>query len=152
MNLQEELKTTEARADYHRAEALAAQMRIDTLKEKISETEKPKLRHGDYGHELHSGMPRIFLLHRSEGFIAANGQDAWSGPSEADKNILRLGNILDDLTALREDLTEFEVCSEPVYWNDDNDLCIDAAYVPEGDIDAFILNLRRMQATRKRNG
>jgi hypothetical protein len=86
--------------------------RIEELEQLIAEEQKPKLRHGDYGYFL-SGA-RWLIIKRNEileisGGCSASGMKASALPSYDRDGYV--GNIFDDLAAMQEDVTEFEVKS-----------------------------------------
>lgn len=132
---------------------------IRRIKAEIKAEKKPKLRHLDYG-----------VSDRGYGgFVAVNGR--WVNQygntgdeidAEAKRHFVTLGNTLDDLKALSEDVTESSVKSRGtmtinIKTREDkynNRVCIeqggDYFFVPHETLGDFILKLRQMQATIKR--
>ncbi len=82
------------------------QKAIDKAKSELSTLDKPKLRHGDYG--LHGFGGDNWL--KLEGEIRWIGHDDYlghAGISESNFIDVKVGNLIDDLKAMSEDLTEF---------------------------------------------
>jgi hypothetical protein len=142
-----------------------ADAEIEALKAKLAEESKPKLRHGDYGYDK-EGDPCLYLC--------AQSKDHGDGPmrrcssawlyeyeitNDSFKIVTLIANIFDDLKALQEGVTEFEIgcfkvdiCSGFLYITDwyDKDDDGDIAELPIEDLSAFVLKLRQMEATLKR--
>ena len=83
-------------------------MNTEEIKE-ISEAEKPKLRHGDYGRFV-TGTPRLFCRN-SEGVLQPSDQKKMWGDDANSGNCMNgytiLGNIFADLKALAKPLKGF---------------------------------------------
>jgi hypothetical protein len=128
------------------------------LKKELAEAKKPKLKDGDYGE---TGTCR---------WVRVAGKVYWLDSTQKTPSDLRdshflediSGNLTDDLTALQEDVTEFEIKSEgrlPVkgelkgseVWMSQNYEKENKHIIIDKDLlDDFILNLQKMQATLKR--
>ena len=134
---------------------------IERLEAERAEAEKPVLRHGDYGYgkdnshrvTLHCDMKTV-----TAGDGSVNNTNAVSNERYYPSPVL--GNIFDDLKAMAEDLTEFEFAeTDRAYQftavsNDYTVMLTDSGghiiNVDLKDIPAFILNLRKLQATQER--
>ncbi len=156
MSLKEQLKTAEACRDYHRDALMEAQKHLNGVEDEIKEAEKPKLRHGDCNIAnnaivgTHNNSTSELVWTDEDGYVTG-----LRGPRAVDFN------AHDDLKALQEDLMEFEIPCDT-----DGDEPIEAGYFPDGyfcvrsegdyrltpkQLDKFILKLRQMRATAKRN-
>jgi hypothetical protein len=149
MNKEEiEHKLAQARKDRDDIAESVCQLE-DMLAE--AEKSKPKLRHGDYGY---CGKPNIYNMYfvdgrpvRPFGISDNGGQEFIDEPIHEFKAV---GNIFDDLKALSEPLEEYETgAGMKVKLTNDGDLSFSCTYVVNRNIPAFILNLRRMEATLK---
>ena len=159
MNLQEELKTAQKCADYHRAEALAAQGRIDNLTAQIAEAEKPKLRIGD---EYLSASGNFIVVEDKQGVLrpCVGTQVCYHMTAKVEDGDIYCGNRFDHLAALQEDRTDFKVDwpdggGEAVKaWLGSSDMGIkqysDKTWYTFGMIDELILGLQQLKATQKR--
>ena len=142
--------------------------RLEKVKREIAEEAKPKLRHGDYG-EWFGPNKNSFILDLSEatnneyyGLWRVEDGDIGTRIGHSEANFSKstiLGNIFDDLKALQEDVTEFEIDAGA------NQFATKASFFPnhvniadEGgevainyrNLSTFILKLRQMEATLKR--
>ena len=126
----------------------------------IAEESKPKLRHGDYG--MVRGFQKLMI--RSGGKIESCGSSFMHGEGSMldDPDAVILGNIFDDLKAMREDVDEFEIEGRKNHvrsvkvdkglnhiniFDPDEDGLSQIAFE---DLPDFILKLRQMEATLKR--
>lgn len=136
----------------HSDETLA---RLKVLKEQIKAEGKPVLRHGDYGVSGNCGE-FILAMQKQSGnkFFYADTGGQVDALNHAAGHVVS-GNVFDDLEALQEDVTEFEIKENRVEVSnaginiedtEDNDL----VSIATGDMDEFILKLRQAQATLKR--
>ena len=84
---------------------------ITELESHLAEAEKPKLKHGDYGHD-EDGGDRFVVIEQSTLFGSPKAfyanQNGQVDVNESTVSRIRLGNIFDDLKALAEPLKEFE--------------------------------------------
>ncbi len=127
----------------------------------LAEAENPEYRSGDYGMGCKG---HFFALCGSGSDTKAaidNGEvERWGENSEnyCYNEATCLGNIFDDLKAMAEDVEEFEVdngtyMSLKVSWNGNKIRIGDGGgfvLIDHHEIPAFILNLRRLQATHER--
>ena len=138
------------------------------IEAEIEAEKKPKLRHGDYG-EWYGPNKNSFILDLSEatnneyyGLWRVEDGDIGTRIGHSEANFSKstiLGNIFDDLRALQEDVTEFEIDAGA------NQFATKASFFPnhvniadEGgevainyrNLSTFILKLRQMEATLKR--
>lgn len=84
---------------------------IEILEKSLADEEKPELRHGDYG--FADGCPRMTAKYDDD--VRHYGETG--NHTGAINNLpikVVLGNIFDDLKALQEDVTEFEVNCDTV--------------------------------------
>lgn len=162
MNLKEQLKTQEADAELHRTMAKRARMEIDRIKAEIAEAEKPKLRHGDV--RLFDRTPASPMIYMADSWYNKNGlMSTWENCEKLPTKY----NFFDDLKALQEPLEEFEIkhgypCKQRVnagwsiqpsgllYVGCGEQGTTRSFHFSAGELDEFILNLRRMQATQER--
>ncbi len=79
---------------------------ITELERKIEESKKPELRHGDYGYA--SEEPELRLWVDCDDGLQWCNEDIVKGTS-CDAHAVALGNIFDDLDALKEDVDGFEI-------------------------------------------
>ena len=125
--------------------------------------EEPKLRHGDYGYRQGCTEPIIIMdsVNREERLCfrtKAGGMGEYTSVRHG--NCTLLGNIFDDLKAMEEDLTEFKMdngtyASIEVQWHTNGQMLRlrdkdGFMLIKYRDVPAFILNLRRMEATLKK--
>jgi hypothetical protein len=141
---------------------------IRGLKQQIAEEKKPKLRHGDYGLYVRNGDTYKFYVDKAGTLQFEVRQAGWSEyanqPLHETAKVIRQGNIFDDLKALQEDVTEFEIEGQPVKDGVSmEDLSVKTnphhLVIDQGDdrvtlthdkVPAFILKLRQMEMTMKR--
>ncbi len=87
-------------------------LKIDTdrLISELAESEKPELRHGDYGWTP-KGFQQIMVKTGDDSNIFAGSGFASVKEEFEGEEVLEaaIGNIFDDLKAMQEDLTEFDV-------------------------------------------
>ena len=181
--LQAELAETNAKIEQNAVDLASVQANrseleadIETLKAKLAEEQKPKDKVGDYG---------LSRMKRGGFFIAEDRKHGllWNSSGSSDStvisevkettcvpdNFIHLGNIFDDIAALQEDVTEFEVPETDDEWGikvdiDDEHEQVQLRVVYSsgvedreqglsfrfGQLSALILNLRKMEATQKR--
>ena len=103
---------TEQKSNEANGEKLAIELK--ELKAELKAADMPEFRHGDYGVWLATNQ--CFTVDMSEGgvihllWVGGEKRNTWSTNSRVlKKNAIILGNIFDDLKALKEPLTEFEV-------------------------------------------
>jgi len=129
---------------------------LGKINAQIAEAENPKLRHGDYGidetNERFVVAEQSTLVGSPKAFYADQG-----GQRRADEHIpskYRLGNIFDDLKALQEEVTEFDLGKYTGYWSGVGCLVIKDAIekivIEPDSINEFIRKLSQMWATQKR--
>jgi len=158
MNTEDKLKDVNAKISQNSDDLASVQVNRDRLfqeqrnLEAMIEAEKnPKLRHGDYGYNIH-GNSRVRLngkTYYEEGEVAGFMEDKLTKIE---------GNIFDDLKSMQEDVTEFTFTSESdpllveVTDIDGIRLSVKGAviYVYRDEISSFVLKLRQMEATLKR--
>lgn len=160
------LAEAKAKVMANQADLNAVQANKDKLKaevvelgKKIAEAKKPELRDGDYGPDENGQMSIALARGGGEFFYYQRGVNS-NHPGY--KPVTVLGNIFDDLKALQEDVTEFET----VDGSRQNEIEVDFTekHLRIVDKDAgghlaitienlpdFILKLRQIQATLKRN-
>lgn len=133
---------------------------IALIEEQIAEEAKPKLRHGDYWPI--NGSYQIVLKRDSD--LELFGDRSGCGMRPGISNLeLRTGNIFDDLKALQEDVTEFEIEESKKHYSlkaslytasDGGVQLVDSSGheigIDSAILSAFILKLRQMEATLKR--
>ena len=117
--------------------------------------EAPKLRHGDYGCAY------------SQNWAHINGQTFWTDPDisakariselpdshflKVTKEIFNFGDLEFTQKALQEDVTEFRTGSgNTAHIDKIGDLIFECRVVAAGNIDDFIMGLRQLQATKRR--
>ena len=149
----------------HTANGIMAE--IDTLEKQIAEAKKPELRHGDYGPGVNCSCEGELrpMIEDYECNLLYCGSASLSDGTNPEASISEVyGNILDDLKALQEDVTEFEVgcrCNSHDKLTvsitcacDDDDMMFqfgnESVHVSSRDLPGFILKLRQMEATIKR--
>lgn len=136
--------------------------RIEELKATLAEEQKLKLRHGDYGFgtnwDCNDADAFVFTHQTSEekSFYASGMGQINTDP---DKHPV-LGNIFDDLKAMQEDVTEFEIegyyDGEVVKFKLTTDGRVlvrfknNTLYIHKEQLGGHALKLRQMQATLKR--
>lgn len=152
-------------------EEIVAEMKRDKelLEQQLAEEQEPKLRHGDYGTCNDSWVFLDGVIHWlgivGDAKIVSldNGEDVFVSS--------RIGNQLDDLKALSEDVTEFELIDDDKDKPDGVgetaiDVCIDDGSVrinfkydgrevmafldEEKSLPLFMLNLKKVRATLRR--
>ncbi len=152
---------------------------INKLKAEIAAAEKPKLRHGDYGYDV-GGKPCAAMRYyddpgkklRAVSTTCIHTVDCSEHTECVPKTVI--GNIFDDLKAMKEDLTEFEIEREVhngemqaylghSHGSDCSCKCSqkphDSVYIHTGTSGWFSLDqlakiiksFRQMEATAKRN-
>jgi len=126
---------------------------ISRLKAELAEAKKPKLRHGDirtFGISKEIGI--IDLSESQHHVIWRNGDKRNCASADESELIGTLYEVFDDLKAIQEPLEEFSMGWFNFKWDEDGKLSLDCgSYIDPDDIAEFILNLRRMEATMKRN-
>ena len=136
----------------------AMDLMIAELHAQLAEAEKPKLRCGDYitsdGEAIiiaPSQLPAFPMTSYNErGMACGKVEDG----IHSTRHIQPLGNIFDDLKALAEPLEEFEYKGyshgKKIKFEDDGGIDLGSLRrIKKEDIPAFILKLRRMEATMK---
>jgi hypothetical protein len=163
MNKVEELKELKIAQSHNEKsrEGMAASYRkrcfkIIELETQIAEEAKPKLRDGDYGINTASGS--WIRVKGKVWWIGKHSQDTAS--SLCDSLFIEdlVGNIIDDLKALQETVTEFTLTmgnTTPMKVDvSGSRICFkqgkDCHYVPKKNLPALILGLQQMQSTHKR--
>ena len=159
-------KQNEIEQESNRANSNILSHQLEELKKELAESKKPKLRHGDYGYGSNWREDAIdafvYTIQSGQGkaFYA-------SGMGQIDTNQSKhpvLGNIFDDLTAMQEEVTEFETncCLENKHelsvttssttnrtvFTTTNGIDI---YVELEDMPSLIRNLQCVMATLKRS-
>ncbi len=161
MSLQEQLKDEQACIDHHEEKAGEAYKRRDEVLTKIK-AEKPKLRHGDAGWDK-TGNPCLALHHvndpaddlRAVGHNCIHSVSVNAGGHNCIDTLAY--NVIDDLKALQEDVTQFGVDFKRVFSGEGGGFGIrdkmtgHTIYISGRDSDEFLLKLRQMDATAKRN-
>lgn len=170
MSLQDELKALKLKQDHAKASiggmeqgCLKREFDINALEIKIADEAKPKLRHGDYGYNGNSKACMVNQLHDGHGnkLTVSNSSESYTyvfrQEDTADqcrhfdpKDVL--GNIFDDLKAMQEDLTEFEVDGTIFKLLGDtldvtNTNSCNGRIFLIAEMDAIVLGLRQMQGT-----
>ena len=128
----------------------------------LEKMEESELRHGDYGFSSNRQAAVHVTLHGSGKETAmcdVGVLESLVSPLAHDPEVV-IGNIFDDLKALSEDMEEFKIengsrAAVMCKMDKDGDLRIQndfpqLIFILPKHIDAFILNLRRLQATAKR--
>ena len=139
---------------------------IAELKAKLAEEQKPKLRHGDYGLDC-MGSRSVIAINQGGRLVKsmANGYtDCYNAVCIQNHRYPVLGNIFDDLKAIQEDVTEFEIegCGFKLRVTiSGTDIAISViepgqgemktTYIPQQRQAELVLKLRQMGATVKRN-
>jgi hypothetical protein len=135
------------------------------LAEETAEAAKPKLRHGDYRTNPPWHDPLIYL----DGDWFNKKDKMHNGTAWCEKHGEYSGNIFDDLAALQEDVTEFEIAETEDDWAirvdiDDEDEQVQFRVVyssgvedreqgmgfPFSQLPAVILGLKKFEATLNR--
>lgn len=159
----------EQKSNQDNADRLAEE--LAELTAKLADTKKPKLRHGDVrrwpcaSKSFYGGLWSIADLSDSGDIkqVWIGGKTNQSIKAEGYPNIsdsVEMFNIIDDLKALQENVTKFEVDdfggeSIKCWVSDDDDIRISfnkqcALFLKPDEFSAFILKLRQMEATLKR--
>lgn len=128
---------------------------VSDLKQEITESKKPKLRHGRCGYMSVTGAPYITIGNGVEAVVYF--EDGSSKPVGEFQDGLSSSEgvtafeAFDDLTVLQEDVTKFEVDGLDIRIDSDGDLSLDGeVYIKPDKIGEFILKLRQMEMTLKR--
>lgn len=124
---------------------------IENLKHELAEAEKLKI--WDYGISGTSHFPRIVL---PDGKLSTKTAII-SGDREADRPTIIYGNLADDLKAISEPLEEFELDIHKYYIDKRPEMSHAPIYIAGNwhtldELSAYILNLRRLEATAIRKG
>jgi len=152
---------TEARLAQCRIDKLALAKNEDKLVAELAAMDEVKLRYGDYGIDNNTSQLLVTMPTSNANFemSAYDKYGSLCGGICNNKSVTRditwLGSIFDDLEAMAVDKTVFEIEGNKVNirsgyiqiidTDDDDEIHIDS-----DDLDEFILNLRQMQATAKR--
>ena len=134
---------------------------IAALEASIAEEAKLELVNLDYGFvKGFGGGGRLYIRTKDHRLTIWEGDDGWHS-SESYIGCLAsvdiIGNLKDDLTALQENVTEFEIGRFKAYTAHDGSLCFgdkesgDYCGIELEDIPHAILKLRQMHATQVRN-
>jgi hypothetical protein len=138
------------------------------LTKELAESKKPKATHGDYGYSDRQETTHLVISDSAGALRWSDFTGGYYGKcvevGDHASHFVCLGNIFDDLTALQEDVKEFEIKSDvgyrigikgeikgnAIFIKQEHEgvkkhLVIDPDILP-----AFILNLRQMQSTLKR--
>ena len=137
------------------------------LAAELAEAKKPKMRHGDYGRSDRQDTTHLVI---SDSAGALRWSDFTGGYYEKRvedgdhaSHFIRSGNIFDDLAALQEDLTEFEMEASGadgrgIFIKAKSKNFIKIGLVGKGDyaydlkeLEEYSLNIRKVIATLKRN-
>lgn len=123
------------------------------------EKKKPELRHGDYGFKNDESFiieyPCSYGLDSLKAEFDNNGRRWWSESKAefcSDPAPLILGNIFDDLAALKEDVhfIGFGGNGNFLLYADNGSIVLNGVWYPIKEIKQFILKLHQMVATAER--
>lgn len=143
-----------------------AQAVIDEAKAKLAEIDKPKLRHGDYGHANKGECePRFWIENDGELFWGDHEKLYTPSDEGYSESCTILGNFLDDIAERGKELADFKMCDDlrhettiSIKTEDDNvyskkkGICVDIGLEQEDRCCDFIATIDEAEEIHRKLG